>query len=332
MKPIVFILFLSTFISAQDGWFWQNPRPQGNNLNDIHLFDDNSSIAVGDFGTIINIRNKGNSLNITHNTSGSGANLHSVFFINPNTGWAVGTSYFNYTHNSVVLKTVDAGKNWHLCYEDSQYVFNDIFFIDSSVGYMACQTIVWWGFGGSALVFKTIDGGSSWNLLPESIVDGWYNSLYFLNADTGWVVGGYGDDVDFNGWISKTMDGGQAWTKNQNGLRFFESVFFPSFDKGWIVGGDRCLYTTDHGNNWQDFVLSDVHNLNEVYFYDKNHGWILDQKWYSNIPHVEIWRTINAGSSWLKLPVDSAIHISSVDFIDTEYGWGVGPGGSIYYT
>jgi len=332
MKKVFFILCMLSAVSAQNAWFWQNPWPQGNNLNDIYVFDEGKAAAIGDFGTIIGINNFGSDFNVTHNSGGSNANLHSIFFINPDTGWAAGTSYLNYEICSVVLKTIDGGCNWSLCFENSEYEFKDIYFIDSSIGYMVCNTVVWWGFAGSAFVFKTIDGGLTWALLSESLADGFYNSLYFLSADTGWAVGGYGDDEDFYGWISKTIDGGQTWSKNQKGNGSFESVHFTNSNTGWIVGLGGCFSTTDQGISWHDFVLTNMHNPNEVYFVDQNNGWILDQKWYSDILHTEIWRTVDTGSTWTKLPVDSTLHISSIDFVDTKHGWGTGPAGSMCFT
>ena len=55
-KVILFCSLLcsaTTTLNAQPDWYWQNPLPQGNLLNDIHLFDEFSGIAVGGFGTIV---------------------------------------------------------------------------------------------------------------------------------------------------------------------------------------------------------------------------------------------------------------------------------------
>ena len=38
---------------AQQGWFWQNPLPQGKHLSDIYVFDENKAIAVGGAGTVL---------------------------------------------------------------------------------------------------------------------------------------------------------------------------------------------------------------------------------------------------------------------------------------
>jgi hypothetical protein len=38
---------------SQGGWYWQNPLPTGQTLKDVHVFDENTKIAVGKAGTII---------------------------------------------------------------------------------------------------------------------------------------------------------------------------------------------------------------------------------------------------------------------------------------
>ena len=47
-KYLLFILlFIISSIHAQEGWFWQNPLPQGSNLNSIFFIDDSTGWAVG---------------------------------------------------------------------------------------------------------------------------------------------------------------------------------------------------------------------------------------------------------------------------------------------
>lgn len=42
---------LNNFIQAQ--WFWQNPLPTGNSLNDVSFSDPQHGFIVGDAGTIL---------------------------------------------------------------------------------------------------------------------------------------------------------------------------------------------------------------------------------------------------------------------------------------
>ena len=41
-------LLTSLPVNAQEGWFWQNPLPQGNSLKDFHIIDENNIAAFGD--------------------------------------------------------------------------------------------------------------------------------------------------------------------------------------------------------------------------------------------------------------------------------------------
>ena len=53
LKISLLVSILSITISAQDGWFWQNPLPQGNDLSSVHFVDEYVGWAIGKFGTII---------------------------------------------------------------------------------------------------------------------------------------------------------------------------------------------------------------------------------------------------------------------------------------
>ena len=57
MKNLL-LLFISFFLLqfttlAQEGWFWQNPLPQGHNLYTTKFINENTGWAVGEYGTII---------------------------------------------------------------------------------------------------------------------------------------------------------------------------------------------------------------------------------------------------------------------------------------
>ena len=69
-------------------------------------------------------------------------------------------------------------------------------FVNSTTGYAT-------GDGGTVL--KTTDAGSTWNRLNTEVLFD-LKGLFFLNADTGWVVGV--NVPAANGIIMKTTDGG----------------------------------------------------------------------------------------------------------------------------
>mgnify|MGYP007112915427 CR=1 FL=1 len=44
----------AAFVSTGDGsWVWQSPLPQGNRINDVHVFNADHLLAVGDHGLLL---------------------------------------------------------------------------------------------------------------------------------------------------------------------------------------------------------------------------------------------------------------------------------------
>jgi hypothetical protein len=73
--------------------------------------------------------------------------LHSVFFTNANTGYAVaGIS----VQNGTIIKTIDGGKTWSTLSNGKFNLLNSVFFTDENTGFAV-------GLGGTIL--KTTNGG-----------------------------------------------------------------------------------------------------------------------------------------------------------------------------
>ncbi|MDH3269303.1 MAG: YCF48-related protein, partial [Ignavibacteria bacterium] len=114
---------------------------------------------------------------------------HSIYFIDPNIGWAAG--YENFTNFGLIYKTTNGGENWVNQLVGVNSRLSDIYFINENTG---------WTVGGDGIILHTTDGGLNW--IPQ--VSGTSNNLYsvhFVNENTGWVVGE-------NGTILKTTNGG----------------------------------------------------------------------------------------------------------------------------
>ena len=99
---IAFLLLQFTTL-AQQGWFWQNPIPQGNVLNSVKFTNSTTGWAVGGSGTILKTTNGGTIW--TSQLSNTSNWLMSVHFNDQNTGWTVGDY-------GTILKTTDGGENW----------------------------------------------------------------------------------------------------------------------------------------------------------------------------------------------------------------------------
>ena len=73
--------------------------------------------------------------------------LSDVFFINQDTGWAVGPY--------AIRSTVNGGRTWQTDDNISDDNYNQVYFVDSDHGWIACENI--------GLRYTT-DGGKSWHI------------------------------------------------------------------------------------------------------------------------------------------------------------------------
>ena len=94
MKKICYTFLLSFLIQqfgfSQEGWFWQNPLPQGNDLNSVCFIDANVGFTVGNSGTILKTTNGGQSW--SSQWIASSIHLYDVSFFDENNGIVVGLS------------------------------------------------------------------------------------------------------------------------------------------------------------------------------------------------------------------------------------------------
>jgi len=122
--------------------------------------------------------------------SGVQESLKDVFFIDNQTGWAVG-------NNGTILNTTNGGQTWSTQTSSATQEIRAVFFIDANTG---------WAVGGATIrtMLKTTDGGATWLDLPaNSITSNQMFDIAFFDANIGWVV-----TYDS---IFRTIDGGNTW-------------------------------------------------------------------------------------------------------------------------
>jgi hypothetical protein len=87
---------------------------------------------------------------------------------------------------------------------------------------------------------KTTDGGANW-IDKQSGTMLQLNSIFFLNANKGYVVTEGGD-------ILKTVDGGQSWTNDSSGTyNWLSSIFFTDSTTGYAVGYNGTILKIGNG-------------------------------------------------------------------------------------
>ncbi|MDH3267940.1 MAG: YCF48-related protein [Ignavibacteria bacterium] len=248
--------------------------------------------------------------------SGTQLNLNSIFFIDSNTGWAVGDE-------GIILKTTNGGNDWITQPGVTTDNLYSVHFENSNIG---------WIVGENVRIMKSTDGGSSWSAQfanPPFPVD--LRSVQFQNLNEGWAVGHYiYSSTDYDSYIIKTTNGGTSW---QNNWGFMDeklfSVFFVNGNLG-LVAGSEIARTTDGGFNWFSVFGSFMDEFYSVFFIDSNIGWIAGKNALQS--KGLIYKSANGGLNWSLLRSDTLKTYTSVFFADADHGWVAGLGGNILYT
>jgi photosystem II stability/assembly factor-like uncharacterized protein len=254
--------------------------------------------------------------------------IRSVWFVDQQQGWAL-------TIERDILHTSDGGATWALQRKagtiklklfgnrrqpvmDQPEQIERVYFIDDLHG---------WAWGGGrkdqyteqpGTFLATIDGGQNWNSVPYPFTqDVW--SLYFLNANVGWVS-------ERDGGFYKTTDGGLNWTAQQGKMPelTLNSIFFLDENYGWVAGrSGRLAKTTDGGRTWKK--ANEVRNefkMRDVVFTDPDHGWAVGD-------NGAILHTPDGGATWLDYSVPGVADLRDLVFLGKKTGWAVGLSGAV---
>jgi photosystem II stability/assembly factor-like uncharacterized protein len=299
---ILCALFLFSRYALSQDWFWQNPLPQGNDLNDVHALDALTAIAAGDHASIVQTTDGGATWFQVLTNADPEADFQSVYFLNGQNGWIAGSG-------GVVLKTVNGGLSWAVSEVPGMPDIRSVFFVSSLKGWMA---------GSSGILEVTTDGGGEWRP-AESGTEKDLHEVFFVDPYFGWAVGD-------SSAILHSNDGGQTWSPQTAPLvSDLSSVHFTGRDRGWIAGtGGTLLYTADGGLNWISIPAS-FGDIRQIHFPDDQNGWVAGQ-WGL------IARTTNAGLEWQAQNSGSFYSINGLSFGSELNGYAVGNGGEVVVT
>lgn len=259
--------------------------------------------------------------------------LKSVFFVDLNNGWAVGT-------DGTIIHTNDGGTAWT---SQTSGTTNDLFsvhFVNVSTG---------WVVGDEGIVLRTANGGTNWEAVASNTTDH-LDDVFFLDETHAWIVGGtitvrFSTKTGFSNLrhtnvVLRTINGGASWLKSTNlgSGRLLHSVHFADARYGWAVGygyallgpwnlADRniILRSTDGGVTWSSQTIGPLDHLFDVQAVGQNSGWIAGD-------NGVLLHSTNGGIDWTERISNTSSKLLGLHFANAEQGWIVGDDGLILHT
>ena len=252
--------------------------------------------------------------------TGTLAWLHSVFFLDQDRGWAVGSK-------GALLFTTDGGKNWKAKPRPSEDILRDIYFADERNGWVVVERNVYelkTKEDPRTYLMNTTDGGEHWSRVdiggPD--VDVRLVRAVFSPSGRSWAFGEHGA-------IFTTQDSGASWTRLQSPTRhlLLGGIFIDDY-RGWLVGaGSTIMQTSDGGETWHVSSLPYAKGVRftATSFVDNRLGWAVGSG-------GTVYRTINGGRTWHQQDSRVSNDLLDVKFLDAVEGWAVGAEGTLIYT
>ncbi|MBK7159809.1 MAG: hypothetical protein IPH77_15060 [Ignavibacteria bacterium] len=338
LKIFAIIILSSAVTQAQYGWQWANPSPTGNNISGIQFVNNNTGFGVS-YCDLVKTTNAG--LNWSLIYTNKNVNINSSYFINSQTGFAVGLQ-------GTILKTTNGGNIWSTQYNGWEN--NTLFFASALSGWFTSFN------GSTATILATTNGGVNW--FAQFSNNSYYFSMDFISTLTGWASG-YS--------IVRTTNGGTNWITIPKPTGEFWNVDFLSRDTGWIVGTSGSIYKTiNGGQNWIAQSSGTVDLLIDINMLSLEEGYVTSKSWV-NIKNYRrgfkldlknkrydlsykfsffispstgfaassintILKTTDNGELWTQYLQSPYNNFNSVDFYNKVTGWICGDGGFIQNT
>jgi photosystem II stability/assembly factor-like uncharacterized protein len=317
MRKILFFVAFLTMALWGNAQSWTQQTSGVNSLLSDVCFVNDSTGWISTTGAVLKTTNGGN--NWSSNTTGINVatDLKSIFFVSENIGWAVGTG-------GVILNTTNGGQSWANQSTGTTKDINSVFFVNDSVGW----AIVSAGTNPStdpATILNTRNGGNTWTL--QTTIPSFYqtqlNTLYFLDENLGWAVGG--------GCMFRLTNSGDSLFGECFGINTnFRDVYFTSASNGWVVGDNGKIYvSTDSGTTWTQQVSGMTRNLLGIHFTSQTEGWVVGAGTVGAGP--VLLHTTNGGANWTTITLTTtSFGLIDVLFLPSGKGWAVGSQGRIY--
>ena len=293
------------------------------NPRDMFFVDGNIGFVVGYNGVIYKTTDSGTTWRKLN--SGTTLHLHSVCFIDENTGFVSsqtmdGCLDADCDKGSVLLKTINGGNTWTKTFFPEYIRILSLKFFDP--------------LNGLAIIHKkdipnsrdeyvatTSDGGSNWNLLDLGIKP-YSSSLYFVD-NIAFVAGE-------NNQLFKSKDYGRTWQTISTPIESnydIRNICFYNENIGYVDGITQIYKTIDGGVNWEETNFP-FNYFGTFHFSSENEGFnlqpvaVYDGRDFPTFKGSFSYETMDGGITWTKSELMKSLYLGMTCFPRKDLGYG----------
>jgi len=258
--------------------------------------------------------------------------FHDIFFLDKMNGFMCGGSQSRSKHggsgDGTLFSTSDGGKTWKSKLQKGgrggRHIQKSCYFISDSLGFV-CS-----GRG----IYRTTNGGNTWTCVDNNNHNSKgfsfnSNDLFFKNEAVGWSAGWgrWSDNDSSGGGVISTIDGGDNWElvwKYHTNVYGYDLNSIHVVNKtAWAVGDGGMMVKYTDQDQWQlQTSITDL-PLNQVFFSDEQHGWIVGGYFNDEGFQSILLKTNDAGQTWNEKRFDKYI-LNDMYFTDSLHGWAAG--------
>lgn len=321
----ILIIVISLLFMANANWQLQYPWPNINKLTDVVLVNNESIMAVGELGIVIQTNNKGNYWKRI--LVDSNCTFNSIEFWDSLNGIICGDTNMLYTTNN-------AGITWSSYKLKNSHAFDkldNLLLIDSTNGWLTIN---------KSILLNTKDAGKSWDSIytfSENVT-----LLKFMNDNIGWAITDSKDSTSHSNFYM-TKNGGINWIKKLSNIipDINTIVSYDSSNYG-LVGihfyGYKIPYphpfvivTSDNGGSY-DTVNFVGFNSNKA-SYAIHSGYMLSKDSISIIAEEQKnYYCVKNGTSWNATHTNNSLPTIKHKQIKDEFGTAINENGNLIYT
>ena len=160
----------------------------------------------------------------------------------------------------------------------------------------------------------------------------YFVDVSFINVNTGWAIGSYGDDIGtYISLMLRTTSGGNSWTTliRDSAIAFpvdpLKKIQFTNANTGYLLK-NKLYKSTNSGDNWSmlDTNVFAGRQLRKFYFINNDTGWVTATG--------TIFRTNNGGMNWTMQSIPTPDVTGDIYFTNTLTGWAIANGTTILRT